>query len=333
MITYQKNSQELGNTDFSNFHYALDCWNINKKTITGKWSNRTSVTDNIILITFTTQNKKTEFLLRTYTTMRTETFPPHSSSSSVTNWPVPGFNAAKKKNATLNNTSGSISLIGTPVSMFSCPSAPFPVMISPIRENAIPNCANLPTKSSFDFVNPNRGPFWSKDYHHNIILSSLKWTINWRVKVNRNTNKCFTSFFETKSRPEAFSRRNDSLIESSGRSRIIHKAATVTQSSNRAEKSEEDEEEQQRLSFIDWDPSFQIQLSKDSFPCYSFSKQRRLQTFLPNDQTKAKDWIFFIKIIINTHSKANHGNAANKELILLSETNPSWSAKDTIFHF
>lgn len=83
---------------------------------------------------------------------------PQASSSSVMNFPVPGLIAAKKKKAMLNNKSGSISLIGTPVSMLSCARAPFPVMISPIRENAIPSCANLPTNSSFAFVNPKRGP-------------------------------------------------------------------------------------------------------------------------------------------------------------------------------
>uniref|UniRef100_A0A0V0GSS3 Putative ovule protein n=1 Tax=Solanum chacoense TaxID=4108 RepID=A0A0V0GSS3_SOLCH len=58
----------------------------------------------------------------------------------------------------LNNKRGSISLIGTPVSKFNCANAPFPVIISPIMENAIPNCANLPTNNSFAFVNPNNGP-------------------------------------------------------------------------------------------------------------------------------------------------------------------------------
>ena len=81
-----------------------------------------------------------------------------SSSSSVRNLPLPGLRAAKKKKATLNRTRGSISLMGTPVSMFNCASAPFPVTISPMIEKAIPNCANLPTKSSFALVNPNRGP-------------------------------------------------------------------------------------------------------------------------------------------------------------------------------
>uniref|UniRef100_A0A7C8ZSA2 Uncharacterized protein n=1 Tax=Opuntia streptacantha TaxID=393608 RepID=A0A7C8ZSA2_OPUST len=74
------------------------------------------------------------------------------------NLPVPGFKAANKKKATLSKTRGSISLIGTPVSMLSWASAPFPVIISPIKENANPSCANLPTNSSFAFVNPNRGP-------------------------------------------------------------------------------------------------------------------------------------------------------------------------------
>ncbi|PKU75397.1 hypothetical protein MA16_Dca026322 [Dendrobium catenatum] len=53
--------------------------------------------------------------------------------------------------------------MGTPVSMFSWARAPFPVIISPIREKAIPSCANLPTKSSFDFVNPKSGPLKGED--------------------------------------------------------------------------------------------------------------------------------------------------------------------------
>ena len=82
----------------------------------------------------------------------------YASSSSVTNFPVPGFIAATKKKTTLNIIRGSISVIGTPVSILSCAKAPFPVMISPIIEKAMPNWANLPTKSSFALVNPNRGP-------------------------------------------------------------------------------------------------------------------------------------------------------------------------------
>lgn len=66
--------------------------------------------------------------------------------------------AAKKKKATLKRIRGSISVMGTPVSMFNWAKAPFPVMISPIIENAIPSCASLPTKSSLAFVNPNKGP-------------------------------------------------------------------------------------------------------------------------------------------------------------------------------
>lgn len=97
--------------------------------------------------------------------------------------PVPGFKAATKKKATLNNTSGSMSLIGIPVSMFSCARAPFPVMISPINEKAIPNCANLPTKSSFDFVNPNNGPTNKKIQDlimsGNTIISLLKCPSKW----------------------------------------------------------------------------------------------------------------------------------------------------------
>lgn len=89
----------------------------------------------------------------------------YSSSSSVTNLPVPGFKAATKKKITLNKTSGSMSLMGIPVSMLSWARAPFPVMISPIKEKAIPSCANLPTNSSFAFVNPKTGPAYQKVHH------------------------------------------------------------------------------------------------------------------------------------------------------------------------
>lgn len=63
-----------------------------------------------------------------------------------------------KKKTTLNRIRGSISVIGTPVSILSCAKAPFPVTISPIIEKAMPSWANLPTKSSFALVNPNKGP-------------------------------------------------------------------------------------------------------------------------------------------------------------------------------
>jgi hypothetical protein len=79
--------------------------------------------------------------------------------------------AAMKKKRTLNRTSGSISLMGTPVSMLSCASAPFPVMISPMMEKATPSCASRPTNSSFDLVNPNRGPAHAPQDHQKVTYS------------------------------------------------------------------------------------------------------------------------------------------------------------------
>lgn len=83
-----------------------------------------------------------------------------------------------KKNTTFNKTRGSISLIGTPVSMFNCANAPFPVMISPISENTNPSCANLPTNSSFAFVNPNNGPAQTQS-RHEFDLSRFNWKEQW----------------------------------------------------------------------------------------------------------------------------------------------------------
>jgi hypothetical protein len=51
--------------------------------------------------------------------------------------------------------SGSVSLMGIPVSKPNCARGPFPVRASPISEKANPSYATLPTKSSFSFVKPN----------------------------------------------------------------------------------------------------------------------------------------------------------------------------------
>lgn len=82
----------------------------------------------------------------------------HSTSSSLTNLPVPGLTAAIKKKITLKRMSGSISVMGTPVSMLSWANVPLPVITSPIIEKAIPSWASRPTNSSFAFVNPKVGP-------------------------------------------------------------------------------------------------------------------------------------------------------------------------------
>merc|ERR1719201_2401145 len=51
-------------------------------------------------------------------------------------------------------TRGSVSKSGSPVSMSNLARGPFPVRISPMREDANPSMAILPTKSSFDLVKP-----------------------------------------------------------------------------------------------------------------------------------------------------------------------------------
>lgn len=190
-----------------------------------------------------------------------------SSSSSVRNLPVPGLRAAKKKKATLNRTRGSMSLIGTPVSMFSCARAPFPVMISPMMEKAIPSCASLPTKSSFAFVNPNRGPS-QMDPLQRVRIRRCR-------RSRRQSEVGLTSFFETQGRSDALAGGDDGLLEPSGG--VIDEAPTVSQSSNGAEEGEEDEEEEQRLCLVDGDTGLQIQLGENPLPRDSFPEKRRLQ--------------------------------------------------------
>jgi len=82
--------------------------------------------------------------------------------------------------------------------MLSCARAPFPVMISPIKEKAMPSWANLPTKSSLDFVNPNRGPctqqnnekFFQNTCHASLDMPDpVLWELETTFTLNKSENE------------------------------------------------------------------------------------------------------------------------------------------------
>jgi hypothetical protein len=58
--------------------------------------------------------------------------------------------------------------------MLSCVRVPFPVMISPMIENAIPSWVRCPTNNSFAFVKPNVGPATAWSYMWKTQLWSLQ---------------------------------------------------------------------------------------------------------------------------------------------------------------
>ena len=78
--------------------------------------------------------------------------------SSLKNLPFRGLMAPSSSSRTPRMNTGSISVTGMPVSIFSCANAPFPVTTSPRIEAAKPSCASRPTNSSLAFVNAMAGP-------------------------------------------------------------------------------------------------------------------------------------------------------------------------------
>lgn len=80
----------------------------------------------------------------------------------------------------------------------------------------------------------------------------------------------WASFFKTQRRPDPFSGGDHGAFDSRGW--VVDELAAVAEGSDGSEEGEEDEEEQQRLGLVDGNPSFQVQLCQNPFPCYCFSQ-------------------------------------------------------------
>nr|CAB3499327.1 unnamed protein product [Digitaria exilis] len=172
--------------------------------------------------------------------------------------------AAKKKKRMLNRSSGSISLMGTP-----------------LRERALPRD---------DLADEREGD------------AELGEAADEEL-VGLGESEERAPLAEPERGAESPPRRDDGALEPRG---VVDEAPPVAERADGAQEREEDEEEQQRLRLVDGDPRLEVELREDA----------------PAGDGLAEEG----------GGEAEHGDAADEELVLLGEADAAGCAEDAVLH-